>query len=103
MSDARIAYTRALKSIGLDVIVNEQAGKIITLENSLESQHASFTKELVETNNKLKIQKEITKHAESISEVYKEENTHLKKKVRGLKWQRAGLGIAVIVVTVLAL
>lgn len=92
-----------MKSIGLDVIVNEQAGKIITLENSLQSQHASFTKELAETNDKLKIQTEITEHAESVSQVYKEENTHLKKKVRGLKWQRAGLGIAVIVVVGMSL
>jgi hypothetical protein len=87
----------------LDIIVNQQEGKIITLENSLQSQHESFTRELAETNDKLSIQKEITEHTESVSKVYKEENEYLKKRVRRLKWQRVGLGALVIVVTVLSL
>jgi hypothetical protein len=96
LSESRVIHERALKSIGLDIIVNEQAGKIVILENSLLSQHESFTKELTEEREKLQLQKEITAHTESISNTYQEEKKSLKKQVRRLKWQRIGLGVIAV-------
>jgi hypothetical protein len=98
-----VVYEKALKSIGLEIIVNEQAGKIVILENSLASQHESFTKELQIEIEKFQIQKQITAHTESISNTYQEEKDILKKQVRRLKWQRAGLGVLTVVVIWLSL
>lgn len=75
--------------------------RIVVLENQVKNQQFGFSELLQNERKKADLQAELFDHAQSISEVYKEENTHLKKKVRGLKWQRAGLGIAVIAVLIL--
>jgi hypothetical protein len=103
LSESRIVHERALKSIGLDIIVNEQAGKIVILENSLLSQHESFTQELQVEREKLQLQKEITAHTESIVTTYQEEKKTLKKQVRRLKWQRTGLAAVAVLVIGLSL
>jgi hypothetical protein len=84
------------------MLVNRE-DKILILENELSSQHDSFTEELNVEREKLKIQNEITKHSESVAGTYKSENEDLKKKVRRLKWQRAGLGLLTVAVIIISL
>jgi hypothetical protein len=100
---ARLLVADAMRLRLVDSISNNKSARILLLEQEKESSYQSFTNLLKIEQEKNKIQSEIILHSESISEVYKEENTHLKKKVRNLKWQRAGLGVLVIVVTVLSL
>lgn len=76
--------------------------RVYLLESQYESSYRSFTNLLKIEQDKNKIQSEIILHNESISKVYKEENEHLKKKVRGLKWQRAGLGVLLICISLAA-
>jgi hypothetical protein len=81
-----------------DQLNNTLAHRVQLLESEKLSSYQSFTNLLKIERDKNKIQSEIILHSESISTVYKEENEHLKKKVRRLKWQRIGLGAMVVVV-----
>ena len=100
---ARLLVADALRLRLADSIVQNKSARILLLEQEKESSYQSFTNLLKIEQEKNKIQSEIILHSESISEVYKEENTHLKKKVRGLKWQRAGLGVIIVVIVGLSL
>lgn len=97
MEKARFLVADALRLRVADSLNNLQAGRIALLESQYESSYQSFTNLLKIEQDKNKIQSEIILHNESISEVYKEENTHLKKKVKGLTWKNVGLGLLAVI------
>jgi hypothetical protein len=103
LSSARLLVADALRLRVSDSLNSNLSARLLLSEEQYLSSYRSFTNLLKLEQEKNKIQSEIILHSESISQVYKEENAHLKKKVRNLKWQRAGLGVLVIVVVGLSL
>ena len=77
--------------------------RIVVLENKLEKQYIGFSELLQQEQEKVKLRTEMLDHANKIADSHLQENKDLKKKVRGLKWQRAGLGILTVVVIGLSL
>lgn len=100
---ARMLIADALRLRVSDSVNMNLSGRIVLLESQYESFYQSFTNLLKIESEKLKLQKEITINTESVSATYQEENEHLKKQNKRLKWQRVGLGVITVVVIVLSI
>lgn len=87
----------------LESVDSLQSARIALHESEMLSVHSSFTNLLKIEQDKNKLQQEITAHSESIINTYEAEKKSLKKQVRRLKWQRAGLGVLVLVVVGISL
>ena len=103
ITKARLLIADALRLRLADSLQTLAEQRVTMLERERVTLHNSFINLLKIEQEKFQVQKEITSHQEAVSSSYKEENQHLKKKVRGLKWQRAGLGVITIVVIGLSL
>jgi hypothetical protein len=103
LEESRSLHQIAAGVIKLEEQLQNRGARIIILENRLEKQHFGFSEQLKIEREKADLRTEMFDHATKINDSYLEENKGLKKKVRNLKWQRAGLGVLVIVVTLLSL
>jgi ElaB/YqjD/DUF883 family membrane-anchored ribosome-binding protein len=89
--------------IKLEEMLVVRESRITIIENQAENQYNDFTKRLNIESEKQKVQAEIIDHLQKVANSHKEENEHLKKKVRRLKWQRIGLGALIVVVVGISL
>lgn len=103
LAKARLLVADALRLRVADSLNNVQSSHIALLEVQYNSAYSSFTNLLKIEQEKTKLQQEINLHNEFLVSSYKAENDLLKKQVRKLKWQRAGLGVLTVVVIVLSL
>jgi hypothetical protein len=101
LSESRVIHQMAAQSVVMAETLTNRDSRIVVLEKQVKDQYAGFSEQLKIESEKLQLQKEITAHTESIVTTYQEEKKTLKKQVRRLKWQRAGLAaVAVLVIGV---
>ena len=103
MWKARELRELAMKGKNSDKIINSQDSTIDILETTAQKAQAEFQAKLRDANDKLVTEKGVTVQVWEIATSYKDERDSERKKVKGLKWQRNGLGGALVVVIILAL
>lgn len=103
MGKARLLVADALRLRVADSLNMNLSSRIVLLESQYESSYQSFTNLLKIEREKQQLRSELFLHMESVAGTYKSENETLKKKIKRLKLQRAGLGVLTVVVIVLSL
>lgn len=100
---ARLLVADALKLRVMESLNDTLSQRVYLLESRYTEAYNSFTNLLKIERQKQELRSELFKHMESVAGTYKSENEVLKKKVRRLKWQRAGLGVLTVLVVVVSL
>lgn len=92
-----------MKGLNSDKIINSQDSTIEILETTAQKAQAESEAKLKDMADELDTQKGINAEVWTIAYSFRDERDSERKKVRGIKWQRNGLGLGLVVVIILSL
>lgn len=100
---ARALRELAMKGLNSDKIINSQDSTIVILETTAQKTQAESEAKLKDMADKLDTQKGINAEVWKTAYSFRDERDSERKKVRGVKWQRNGLGLGLVAVIILSL